>query len=161
VSDFDLFFQYSEPSDVQNYTFLSSFSTEDWKKFLAFTVTEIYRPNVEVVKLFDVDCSLYIILQGEFDVIIPANNSSEDIKITSLSAGEIFGELSFFDGKPRSASVVSTTDSEVLKVSQHHFQQFFCFEPFLAKTFLIDLGRILANRLRIMNQLVGKEELYV
>ena len=66
----------------------------------------------------------------------------------SLSRGSVYGELAFFDSKPRSASIRATRDGQVLRLSRKGFEEIAAWNPRLAQQFLFDLGRILAHRFR-------------
>jgi CRP-like cAMP-binding protein len=57
--------------------------------------------------------SLYIIERGRAKVTIPAT-SGEELILAILSAGDLLGEISLFDGKPRSATVQALEETEVL-----------------------------------------------
>lgn len=61
---------------------------------------------------------LYLIRFGE--VLVSARGpKGEEVFLTNLHANDFFGEFSFLTGKPRSASVVATSDVELLTVSRH------------------------------------------
>lgn len=53
----------------------------------------------------------YVIESGTAEVV------QDDVRIASLSAGDVVGELSLIDGRPRSATVRATSPMEVLEVS--------------------------------------------
>jgi CRP-like cAMP-binding protein len=57
--------------------------------------------------------SLHIIERGRVKVTIPSD-SGEELILTLLGAGDLLGELSLFDGKPRSATVEALEDTETL-----------------------------------------------
>ena len=60
----------------------------------------------------------------------------------------MIGELSFFDGGARSASVRATTEAVLAELSPAEFEALAIANPVLARRLLFDLGRILAQRLR-------------
>ena len=63
----------------------------------------------------DDDYSLYICLFGIIKVNYESING-EELSITYLKKGEIFGELSAIDGQQRSASCIAKTDCTLLKI---------------------------------------------
>ena len=62
--------------------------------------------------------------------------------------GSVFGEVAFFDNKPRSASVRAICAGQVLRLSRKSFDKIAAWNPTLAQQFLFDLGSILAYRFR-------------
>ena len=65
-------------------------------------------------------------------------------KVATLEAGSHFGELALLDRRPRSASVVSETDMDVLVMSQRQFNGLLESVPTIARKML----SALATRLR-------------
>lgn len=61
--------------------------------------------------------SFHIIVSGRVKVTIPST-SGEELILAILSTGDLLGELSLFDGKPRSATVQAVEDTETLCL--HH-----------------------------------------
>jgi putative methionine-R-sulfoxide reductase with GAF domain len=64
------------------------------------------------------DC-MYVILRGK--VRITKSGSNGEVHIATHQEGEIFGEISFFDGLPRSATVTSLGQSHILTVDKKMF----------------------------------------
>jgi CRP-like cAMP-binding protein len=65
-----------------------------------------------------------------------------------LEPGDLFGEVGFFDGLPRTADVVALEEGEALVLTQSAFQRLRLVHPRLALRFVLDLGRILGERFR-------------
>ena len=65
-------------------------------------------------------------------------------KVATLGPGDHFGELALLDRRPRSASVVSETDMDVLVLSQRQFNGLLESVPTIARKMLAAM----ANRLR-------------
>ena len=57
------------------------------------------------------DAQPYILLEGE--VIVSVNVLENAKEIATLGTGEVFGEMSFIDGRPPSATVETTQNSLV------------------------------------------------
>jgi len=65
-------------------------------------------------------------------------------RVATLGAGDHFGELALLDRRPRSATVVSETDMDVLVLSQRQFNGLLQSVPTIARKMLAAM----ANRLR-------------
>lgn len=69
----------------------------------------------------DYEKGLYIIEQGE--VMVFLQKGSQIIPVSYLGAGEYIGELTFFDGGKRSASIICTKDTDFIKISDDQLQK--------------------------------------
>jgi CRP-like cAMP-binding protein len=65
--------------------------------------------------------SLYIIKKGEVKACKTAPDG-ELFTLTTMKEGEIFGEMSFLDGRPRSATIVALTDVEAYVIDKSDFE---------------------------------------
>jgi CRP/FNR family transcriptional regulator, cyclic AMP receptor protein len=79
-------------------------------------------------------------------VLVPRRRGHR--RIATISDGSVIGELSFFDGAPRSALVRALTPALLAELSPSEFDALAEANPSLARQLLFDLGRILAQRLR-------------
>ena len=64
--------------------------------------------------------ALYVIVGGEVKVTMISNEGKEII-LSTLQAGDFFGEMSLLDGSTRSANVISISSSSLLKLSRADF----------------------------------------
>jgi CRP-like cAMP-binding protein len=69
-----------------------------------------------------------------------------------MRAGDIFGELAFFDAEPRAADVRALERSEILALTIAGFDRLRLRHPQLALRLTLELGRALSARLREMNR---------
>lgn len=90
---------------------------------------------------------LCIMLTGEAAVVKQdlQGNKSE---LATLSKGAAFGEQSLFEGRRRSASVVSKTDCIVLVLTHDHLKFMEIEKPRVTCRVLFKLGTVLSERLR-------------
>jgi CRP/FNR family cyclic AMP-dependent transcriptional regulator len=90
--------------------------------------------------------ALYIVSEGELSVLdeIPGQR----VFLAGLHEGEIFGEMSFLDERPRSASVQAVTDSVVLRFTKENFIRLVIEAPETGARFMITIGKFLVDRLR-------------
>ena len=68
-----------------------------------------------LIKMGDIDNNLYWLQSGNMQVVIPNKDGTNKI-IGQISPGELVGEMSFMDGKPRSASVITLSPCQLTKI---------------------------------------------
>jgi CRP-like cAMP-binding protein len=71
--------------------------------------------------------------------------------VEQLQHGSVVGEMGIVSPGPRSATVVATSDCEFVAVDEKRFQFLVQQTPFFATQVM----RVMAERLRAVNQLVG------
>lgn len=132
---------------VEEISFLEGLSEQDWKKILSIVETRHFRAGEDLINLGDVDDSFFILSQGSAEVLIP--DGSGGLKTVSIiPEGSVFGEIAFFDGGPRSATVRAREPGAMIRVTRKAFEHLAAWEPVLSRTVLMGLGRVLAFRLR-------------
>src|SRR6266480_6047033 len=62
----------------------------------------LYQPGESVFQQGDLPEYLYIVEEGEVDIVLPAQG--EELIVASFQSGSFFGELAVFDNQPRSAA---------------------------------------------------------
>lgn len=77
-----------------------------------------YQPNEVILKEDEVSQDVYFILTGEVQVSTHIGDETGKLVpgLARLSKDDFFGEMSMFDGEPRSAEVIAVTECEVAKV---------------------------------------------
>jgi CRP-like cAMP-binding protein len=93
--------------------------------------------------------SAYIVKSGNISIILNSSDGREMV-INEMHAGDLFGELGVLTKKPRSASAIARTKSELLVFPNSIFLQMIETEPRL----MFQILEITANRL----QMSGKRE---
>ena len=87
--------------------------------------------------------AFYIVQKGTFRVV------SGSTVYETVKAGDIVGEMAILnEGAPRSASVFAGTHYELLKIGKEKFLLLVANNP----NFALDVMRVMARRLRVMNQ---------
>jgi CRP-like cAMP-binding protein len=121
--------------------FLPDLDDAGWNTLLAYTQVSRFGEGETVIAAGARDRSLYIVADGALEI------AGADEPVT-LESGTIIGEMAFFDGEPHGAAVRALTDVDLLELSRDSFEVLAAREPLLARAVLMDLGRILALRLR-------------
>jgi CRP/FNR family cyclic AMP-dependent transcriptional regulator len=128
--------------------FLADCSDEDWDLVRKHTEIRRFGTGEVVIAPGESDRALYIVASGSLEVVVPRGRRGRATRIATVDAGSVIGEMAFIDGRPRSALVRALTDVHLLRLSFDGFEVLAAKDPALARTILLDLGRILAQRLR-------------
>jgi CRP-like cAMP-binding protein len=128
-------------------TFLGDLTEDSWKKILALVETRHFRRGDEIIRYADRDDSFYILTSGSVEVVVPTASGGGTV-VAQISEGSVFGEIAFFDGEPRSATIRASEDGSAVRITRKNFEQLAAWHPQIARQMLYDLGRILALRLR-------------
>jgi CRP/FNR family transcriptional regulator, cyclic AMP receptor protein len=133
--------------------FLGDLHETDLAVVLGYTQARLYEPGEFAVRHGDLDRSFFIISRGSFEVVVPSDEGARRARL--LETGDLFGEVSFFDGRPRSADVIALEKGEALVLTEAAFQRLRLTHPRLALRFVLDLGRILGERFRASDAVAG------
>jgi CRP-like cAMP-binding protein len=136
--------------------FLADLHEADLAVVLEYTQARLYEAGEVAVRVGEVDRSFFIISRGSFEVLVPTDAGAQRVRV--LEPGDLFGEVGFFDGLPRSADVVALEEAEALVLTQMAFQRLRLTHPRLALRFVLDLGRILGERFRASDALAGNAQ---
>lgn len=145
------FFDYpdgSAESRTDQVSFLADASDEDWAAIRAHAELRHFTPGQVVTAEGEVDRSLYIVVDGLLEVAVPEGRRGRSRRVGTVEPGTVIGEISFFDGRARSATVRALADTKLLRLSHDVFEALAAKEPALGRAILFELGRALALRLR-------------
>ena len=153
---FDGFFEY--PTGGQrvesDFVLLEHWSDTQWRTLRSYTQQRRFRAGELVVGSGDNDRSLYIIVDGTLEVTVDARRTRRSP--IRIQPGSLIGEVAFFDGLPRGADVRAVTDADLLRLRYEDFEVFSARHADLARDLLLELGRLLALRLRQTQELLGR-----
>lgn len=74
-----------------------------------------------LLKEGDTDKKMYYISSGCIEVLAKVPGHHKKSNVNELRKGDLIGELSFFDGKPRSATLIAHEDTEALVIDKKFF----------------------------------------
>ncbi len=121
-------------------------STSEEEEILA-ECTRVESPaGTAVLRKGEGGGDLYVVDSGVFKVY--EETSGEDFVLALLNKGDVFGELSFLDGSPRSACVRSQSDGILLRFQRSDFPRLLLKNPYTASRLLFSLASIVSARLR-------------
>ncbi len=134
-------------SSLQDMFLFRSLDSRSIMQIVSNSVIMYNDPSDLLFNQGDVEQNIYIILEGDFEVLV------NDTVIAKLSRGNHFGEMSWFSQEPRSATVRCCSNSKLLKVSALFLEGFILRSPEAGVQILRELARELSIRLRATNEL--------
>lgn len=126
---------------------LPQWQRDEWQAFFSHA-RRLNIPRGRV--LIQEDAServVYFVVSGLLEVTSVLGNQSLGT-IAKVHPGSVVGELSFFDGRPRSAKVWAVADTELYRMAYSDFERYADAHPRQACDLLMAIGRVVALRLR-------------
>jgi len=105
-----------------------------------------YQENEIIVRQGEVGNSMYVIQEGQVEVIQESNG--KEIQLAVLKEGEFFGEMAVFEKEVRSATVRALGSARILTIDQKNFLRRIHQDPSLAYRMI----QTMSHRIREMNQ---------
>jgi CRP/FNR family transcriptional regulator, cyclic AMP receptor protein len=119
----------------------------DWQTFFSHAHRMTVAQGNVLIQEEASERVIYFMASGLLEVTAALGGQSMET-IAKVHPGSIVGELSFFDGRPRSAKVSVVADSELYRLSYADFLQYANAHPRQACDLLMAIGRVVASRLR-------------
>jgi CRP/FNR family cyclic AMP-dependent transcriptional regulator len=148
---------HTAPSDPQHEALLARIPlfeslTRDDIVALSTRVEEIiYEEGAVIFGQGETGSSLFVIEDGE--VQISHGEGKTRIVLANLFPGQYFGELSLFDGAPRSATATATKKSGVIRLDRDDLVDYVNKNPAAALRIIAEMG----DRLRQTNELMSRQ----
>ena len=86
-----------------------------------------FKPGQAIVEIGDPGRSLFVVMDGNVQVVYPARNS--DFELARLGPGDFFGEMALLNDKPRSATVRAVGSVDALKLDKDAFRRMVAESP--------------------------------
>jgi nucleotide-binding universal stress UspA family protein len=103
-----------------------------------------YQPGELIVREGDTATGCFIIASGQVEVV-KGEDSAHPVVLTTLGAGEFFGEMAVIDDHPRSASVWALEATECVAIGRTEFLEALQRRPQIA----VQMLPVLVRRLRL------------
>ena len=99
--------------------------------------------------------SLYILTSGSLDVVKRCAQAAGEVHLSPIKPGDCFGEMSFIDMQPRSATVRALEDSDLWVWSYQSIHERYCQDQKCAMLLVMNIARELSRRLRRADELLS------
>lgn len=135
-----------EPAGPAPELILRGLDQAEWDTFVGFAERLRFAAGASIVEAGETGRAIYIVESGQVGGEVMVGGKARPTAV--MGAGAVFGEVAFFDGAPRSASLRALADVELLVLPFAAFERLAVWHPRLARELLLDLGRVVAKRLR-------------
>jgi CRP-like cAMP-binding protein len=141
-------------NDVKELEFFEGMSNNQIKKVLEHAQVKQYEKD-ETVLIEGKDKKIIsIIFSGQFKIVKTIAENEQKI-IATVTDGDTFGEMSFFDNYPPCVSVISTDNSKVLEIDELAFNDLIRKDHDLAVKIFTRLMHVTSSRIRAMNEQIS------
>ena len=149
---YENFFKNKESSDpvlqvMGQVPIFENLTPKELKDLARLTHERFYKANEPVFKKLAPSEGMYVILKGTVEIKDPDSNTT----FATLGSGDFFGELALLDEEPRSAMAVATEASELIGFFRTDLLTLMKRGPELGNKILLNLSRVLGERLRRTN----------
>jgi CRP/FNR family cyclic AMP-dependent transcriptional regulator len=126
--------------------------TQDDLNGLTIRLEEVdYAPGDVIFRQGDEGSSLLVIEEGAVEIAY--GEGAGKVVLTTLFNGQYFGELSLFDGAPRSATAIAVKPTHVIRLDRDDLVDFVHKNPAAALRIIEEMG----DRLRQTNELMSRQ----
>ena len=129
--------------------FLDDLSDVERTEFISRCEKKVFLAGTDIVTKDEESREMFVIKTGS----ATASDSWDDdsVPLAIFSEWDVFGEMSFLDGSPRSATVKATEDSIVYGIEWDTFLELIESKPVITTKILLSLVKILINRLQFID----------
>ena len=134
---------------LRHHPIFSALSAADVQWLLAEEQSDerSYPAGTTIIHVNEVGDSLFLVGSGAVEVVLPMDNGKQ-VSLAVLRKGEIFGEMAFLEGRPRSASAVAWEACELLEMRGRAFRHIVDAHPDIEVKALLKVS----ERLRAANE---------
>ena len=111
---------------------LKDLTPDEFKQVVAKLNLRHYEKGSVIVKEGDPGSSLFIVVRGEVRVLTQTPMKKE-VFLANLGEGEFFGEIALLTGKPRTATIITNTASELLELTKDDYEKIIARYPNVKK----------------------------
>lgn len=138
---------------LENLPIFVGFSRTDLIKIYSLGELRLYKPGSNIVIEGESSVGMYVVLEGQVGIFKAGRGPHDEGHLLAhLGPGMCFGEMSFIDHKPRSATVAAQNKVLTYFLEGGVWQRALEQDPALALRFYRNFSEVLSVRLRSLDE---------
>lgn len=138
------------PGSLRRIKILADMEDRQLTSLLQYLEVLRLLPNATIFRKGDHGDAMFMVLEGEVRARVLVDG--RETTLSTMAAGECFGEIAVIDEGPRSADAIANVESVLLKVSATALKRLFREAPALAAPFLLALSKTITGRVRTLTK---------
>ncbi|HBO84068.1 MAG: hypothetical protein A2073_01785 [Deltaproteobacteria bacterium GWC2_42_11] len=110
-----------DPKTLRDMTFFGDLTEDELKALSPIVGKKNFKVGDVIFRENEEGPFLYVIKKGEVKVC-KTTPEGESLTLTLMKDGDIFGEMSFLDGRPHSATIIAISDTEAYTIAKADFE---------------------------------------
>ena len=140
----------AEGLPLRKFDLFHGLTPQEWEALEGIATHHVYGPGEKVFAADSEGHELMLISRGEIKVSLPTADG-KTLHLATFSRGQFFGEMSFLDGRPHSADVHATRETELIAIHRKAFAQIASGDPVMSVAVMRAVALAIADRLRHAN----------
>lgn len=138
---------------LENLPIFAGFNHNELIRVYSLGELRLYQASSNIIIEGENSVGMYLILEGQVGVYKAGRGAADDGHLlTHLGPGASFGELSFIDHQPRSATVVAQTKVLTYYLDGDVWQKVLDSHSHVAHRFYKNFAHSLSNRIRVLDE---------
>ena len=128
---------------------MSSLPEAEARELVFRIKSQLFSPGQRIIEEGDSGDSIFLIKSGNADVV--THILGKEIELATLSVGDVFGEVAFLTGRPRTASVIAIDKLEIIEFDRVILEEMFEKYPDILKKiqdFISPMFRIRSRKVK-------------
>lgn len=141
-----------EIQKLKKFVLFENLTDDELSKISNYLTESTANVNELLLKENQITRSLFLIDEGEVSVYLTKGLSEEEIKVNKQ--GDMFGEMSFLDGKLHSANVKAKSDLKLFIMRKNEFDELIKKNPIIGVKLYQNFVKVLLDMVRSTNRKV-------
>jgi len=143
-------------SNIKKIKIYSSLTEEELKKILSKSEIVRYKKGDRIISQGEESQNFYAIIRGRVEVSV--QDHDEEVLISTINEGEMFGEAAIFIMVKRTASVTALKKTVVISIHRQEMLSFIKENPEAGNKILMLIILSLINKVKDANQTIAFEK---